>query len=107
MQTGDKTALGDAEERLYRAILSLRDQEECQSFLKDLLTPQEISTFAQRLQVAQMLYDGYTYDGIRAQVATSSCTITRISTELQYGTGGYRTVLERMAREKAPEEKEE
>lgn len=99
MQTNSKNASGDATEKLCSAILSLRDREECLRFLQDLLTPQEISTLAQRLQVAQMLYEGYTYDGIRSQVSTSSCTITRISTELQYGTGGYRMVLERMAEE--------
>lgn len=105
MQTSNRTTPDDAEERLYSAILSLRDREECRRFLKDLLTPQEISTLAQRLQVAQMLCDGCTYEKIRAEVSVSSCTITRISTELQYGTGGYRTVLERVApEEKMPEE---
>lgn len=106
MQMNSKNTSGDAMEKLCSAILSLRDREECRRFLQDLLTPQEITALAQRLQVAQMLYDGYTYDGIRAQVSASSSTITRISTELQYGTGGYRTVLERMAQEDAPEEKE-
>lgn len=98
MPTRDRNKPSEASERLYGAMLSLRDEEECRRFFSDLLTPQELSTLALRLQVAQMLSEGYTYEKIRAQVSTSSCTITRISTELQYGTGGYRMVLERLAR---------
>lgn len=100
-------APNESVELLCEAVLSLRDEEECRCFFGDLLTPQELYTIAQRLQAAQMLYDGYTYDRIRAQIAMSSCTITRISTELQFGVGGYRMVLERMAQTEKTKEKKE
>lgn len=89
----------DAIDRLFRAVLSLQDVEECYRFFGDLLTVQELAAFAQRLQVAQMLSDGKTYETIRAEIATSSSTITRVNTELRYGSGGYKMVLERLAPE--------
>lgn len=81
---------------LFRAILSLEDLDECYRFFGDLLTVQEVSAFAQRLQVARMLSENATYETIRAEIATSSSTITRVNTELRYGSGGYKMVLERL-----------
>ena len=86
----------DAIDMLFQGILSLRDLEECYRFFGDLLTVQEVSAFAQRLQVARMLSEGATYETIRAEIATSSSTITRVNTELRYGSGGYEMVLERL-----------
>ena len=83
-------------DQLFHAILSLQDLDECYRFFGDLLTVQELSAFAQRLQVAGTLSDGKTYEAIRAEIATSSSTITRVNTELRYGSGGYRMVLERL-----------
>lgn len=89
----------DAIDTLFQAVLSLRDVEECYRFFGDLLTVQELSAFAQRLQVARMLSEGKTYETIRAEITTSSSTITRVNTELRYGSGGYQMVLERLASE--------
>lgn len=86
----------DAIDQLFRGILALRDVEECYRFFGDLFTVQELSAFAQRLQVAQMLSDGKTYEAIRAEISTSSSTITRVNTELRYGSGGYKMVLDRL-----------
>ncbi len=80
-------------EELLAVILSLRDMEECRAFFSDLCTMQELIGLSQRLQVAKHLLRGETYEEIRGQVPVSSSTITRISTELQFGSGGYRSVL--------------
>lgn len=82
---------------LCRAILSLQDVDECYQFFSDLFTVQELTAFAQRLQVARLLSEGKTYETIREHTSTSSSTITRINTELRYGSGGYRMVLDRLA----------
>ncbi len=93
-------------DQLFQAILSLQDVDECYRFFGDLLTVQELAAFAQRLQVAQMLSSGKTYEAIRAEIATSSSTITRVNTELRYGSGGYRMVLERLKESPAPKQRE-
>ncbi len=86
----------DSIDQLFRAILSLQNLDECYRFFGDLLTVQELSAFAQRLQVARMLSEGMTYEIIRGEIATSSSTITRVNTELRYGSGGYQMVLDRL-----------
>ena len=74
----------------------MQDVEECYRFFGDLFTVQELSAFAQRLQVARMLSEGKTYESIRAEISTSSSTITRVNTELRYGSGGYQMILDRL-----------
>lgn len=83
-------------DQLFLGILSLQDVDECYRFFGDLLTVQELSAFSQRLQVARMLFEGKTYETIRTEIATSSSTITRVNTELRYGSGGYKMVLDRL-----------
>jgi len=90
-------------DELFQAILSLENVDECYRFFGDLLTVQELSAFAQRFQVASLLSEGFTYEMVREQVPTSSSTITRINTELRYGSGGYQMVLERLGKKKASE----
>ena len=86
----------DSTDQLFRSILALRDVDECYRFFGDLLTVQELSAFAQRLQVAQMLSEGKTSEAIRTEISTSSSTLTRVNTELRYGSGGYKMILERL-----------
>ena len=90
-------------DELLEAILSLRDKDECRAFLQDLCTVQELMGFAQRLQVAKLLLAGATYESIRQRFPVSSSTITRINTALQFGSGGYRSVLSRLGGGKAPD----
>ncbi len=83
-------------DQLFRGILTLNNIDECYRFFGDLFTVQELSAFAQRFQVAELLSRGNTYDGVREKVPTSYSTITRINTELRYGSGGYQMVLDRL-----------
>ena len=80
-------------EELMQAILSIKDMEQCRAFFSDLCTVQELKAFSQRLQVAKRLLEGQTYERIRSEVGVSSATITRISAELQFGAGGYSSVI--------------
>ncbi|HEX6989155.1 MAG TPA: YerC/YecD family TrpR-related protein [Bacillota bacterium] len=83
-------------DRLFEAILSLRDVDECYRFFEDLCTVREVRAMAQRLEVARMLAEGHTYDAIVAATGMSTATISRIRRFLDYGADGYRLVLERM-----------
>lgn len=83
-------------DRLFRAILSLKDVEECRRFFDDLCTVGEIRAMAMRLHAAQLLSEGATYDEIEARTGMSSATISRIKRFLEYGADGYRLVLARL-----------
>jgi len=85
-------------DRLFDAILCLRDREECYRFFYDLCTVQEIQQLAQRFQVAEYLYDGLTYEEIERRTGMSSATISRIKRFLHYGADGYKLVIERLRR---------
>ena len=86
-------------DRLFEAMLKLENREECYAFFEDLCTIKELQDMSQRFQVAQMLYDGSSYQSIAEQVETSTATIGRVSRCLNYGCGGYRTMIERMKKE--------
>lgn len=82
---------------LFDAILSLKTQDECRKFLRDLLTQEEIKEFANRWKVAQMLNQKVDYKSIEKETKMSSTTIARISKWLKTGMGGYRLILTRLA----------
>ena len=78
------------------AILSLKTKEECISFLEDICTIKEIQDISQRLLVAKMLNEGEKYQNIEKETGASTATISRVNKCLAYGSGGYKTVLERI-----------
>ena len=90
---------------LFDAILSLETREECYLFFEDLCTVKEISDMAQRLEAAKLLLSGNTYDQIVKTVEISTATISRINRCIQYGSGGYRNVIEKLEGDK-PADKE-
>lgn len=80
---------------LFDAILSLKDRDECYAFFEDACTVKEILDISQRLKAAGMLASGACYADISRETGMSTATISRVSKCLDYGAGGYRTVLER------------
>lgn len=83
-------------DQLFRAVLLLRDEEECYQFFEDVCTINEIKSLAQRLQVARRLKEGGTYQQVEEETGASSATISRVKRFLQYGAGGYGLVLDRL-----------
>lgn len=83
-------------EKLFQAILKLKNTDEAKRFFRDLLTEPEILDFAERWKVARLLDKGVSYTEISRQVWMSSKTIARIQRWLKRGKGGYRMVLDRM-----------
>lgn len=88
---------------LFRAILALQDGTECRDFFEDLCTIQELHDMVQRLRVARMLMDGVNYKEISRETGMSTATICRVNRSLEYGRGGYRTVLNRIEEQKGNE----
>lgn len=91
----------ESTERLFEAILSLRDKEECYRFFDDICTITEIKDMAQRLDTAFLIDKGISYQKISEQIGVSTATISRVSRCLNYGAGGYRTVIDRIKEEQA------
>ena len=83
-------------EDMYKAILSLKDLEECMNFFDDLCTVTELQAMEQRYHVAVCLDKGMIYNDILAETGASSATISRVNRSLQYGAGGYEAVFEHL-----------
>jgi TrpR-related protein YerC/YecD len=82
--------------KLYEAILALKNEDECKRFLRDLLTEPEINEFTNRWKVARMLDQKVQYEKIAKNTGMSSTTIARISKWLNNGMGGYKLILKRL-----------
>ena len=82
--------------QFYKAILELRDEDECRRFFDDVATIKEVLDLSARFEVARLLDDGAVFSEISKQTGASSATISRVNKCLTYGEGGYKTVLDRM-----------
>lgn len=80
----------------FRAVALLENFDEAAAFFKDLLSPQETMMLARRLQVAEMLEAGCTYEEIQPALSVGKATIARIQNWLSYGRNGYRTIVRRL-----------
>ena len=83
-------------DKFYSAILSLETKEECRAFFDDICTIKEMQDLIQRLEVASMLTKGMNYQEISSKTSVSSATICRVNRCINYGGGGYTTVLGRI-----------
>ncbi len=86
-------------DQLFKAVLSLKDVEECYRFFDDLCTINEIQALAQRLEVARMLREKKTYSVIETETGASTATISRVKRCLNWGNDSYKMVLERVKEE--------
>ena len=84
---------------LYRAVLSLKTEEECAAFFEDACTVQETEAIAQRVEVACLLNKGKSYVEINKITGASTATICRVSRCLNYGSDGYKKAIERITGE--------
>lgn len=87
-------------QELFRAILSLKSAEECESFFRDICTIKEVEEMSARLKIAKMLSVAKpkSYAQIAKEVKTSTATVTRVAHWLRHGAGGYRLALKRITR---------
>ena len=87
---------GHQTDQLFKAMLELKDLDECYEFFDDLCTISELQSLAQRLEVAQMLNMKKTYDTIQDETGASTATISRVRRCVDYGSGGMDKILGRL-----------
>lgn len=83
---------------LFEAILLLENEEECYRFFEDICTVSELKAMAQRLEVAKMLENDFTYSEIVEATGASTATVSRVKRCLHYGSDGYRLILDKLKR---------
>lgn len=80
---------------LQKAFLKLKSTNDVFSFLRDLLTQDEIIEFSLRLDIAKRLHQWQNYKEIEKETWASSTTIARVAKFLKGEFGGYQKVLEK------------
>ena len=81
---------------LYRAVLTLKNEDESRRFFQDLCTVSELKAMEQRMEVAMLLDDGMIYSEVLDRTGASTATISRVNRSLQYGANGYDIIFERL-----------
>ncbi len=81
---------------LYRLFASIKNEEEAELLLKDILTPQELDSVGERWELIQALASGMPQRKIAEKHGISISKITRGSRMLQYGSGGFALFLKRL-----------
>lgn len=80
---------------LYKEIIKIETEEECENFFNDLCTIKELESMCQRLKAAKMFLEGKTYNEIIEETEISSATLARVSKCVRYGSGGYENVIKK------------
>ena len=80
-------------DNLCRSFLKLQNIDEIYNFLEDIATINEIKAMAQRLEEAKLLTESKNYSEIVSKTGASTATISRVKKCLDYGSGGYKSVL--------------
>ncbi len=86
----------EAVDHLFRAILTLKTEEECYRFFEDVCTINELLSFSQRYEVAKMLREKKTYLEIAEKTGASTATISRVNRSLNFGNDGYDLTFSRL-----------
>ena len=86
------------EDHLFRAVLTLKNVDECRRFFADLTTPAELEALADRWAVVELLERGIPYREIHDRTGVSVTTIGRVARFLTTGNGGYELAFQRLKR---------
>ena len=81
---------------MYKAILELKDLDECCNFFEDVCAVTELRSMEQRFEVAKMLKQDKVYTEIMQKTNARSATISRVNRMLNYGTGCLGEIIDRM-----------
>ncbi|MBW6410438.1 YerC/YecD family TrpR-related protein [Clostridium weizhouense] len=96
MSSVDSKIKSEEIDLFFKGILQLENIEECYKFFEDVATINEIKALAQRLHVAMLLKNKKTYTDISEKTGASTATISRVNRCLNYGSDGYKLILEKI-----------
>lgn len=90
-------------DRIFEIFLStlvnIKNKEEANEFISDLLTPTEKIMLAKRLAIAFLLEKNYDYRAIQKLIRVSSGTIASVNLTLHLGSTGYKKLISKIVRE--------
>jgi len=87
-------------EKLFNAVMSLKNMEECYLFFEDICTVNELLSLSQRFDVGSRLLEKQTYQEISEATGASTATISRVNRLLSDNRNGIEMAAERISRKK-------
>ena len=90
----------EAVEKLFTAVMSLKNMEECYLFFEDICTVNELLSLSQRFDVGSRLLEKQTYQEISKATGASTATISRVNRLLNDNKNGIEMAAARVSRRK-------
>jgi TrpR-related protein YerC/YecD len=90
----------EAVEKLFTAVMSLKNIEECYLFFEDICTVNELLSLSQRFDVGSRLLEKQTYQEISEATGASTATISRVNRLLNDNKNGIEMAAARVSRRK-------
>ncbi len=91
-------------EVFIKTLIKVKDNSDAQRLADDLLSPTEKVMLAKRISIAYLLLKGLQYREISRLLRVSLGTIASVNLSLQYGSNGYKLILNRIASEEKVED---
>lgn len=86
-------------EIFLNTFVNIRNKEEADEFISDLLTPTEKIMLAKRLAIAFLLEKNYDYRSIQKLIRVSTGTIASVNLSLHLGSTGYKNLISKIVKE--------
>ena len=90
----------EAVEKLFTAVMSLKNMEECYLFFEDICTVNELLSLSQRFDVGSRLLEKQTYQEISEATGASTATISRVNRLLNDNKNGIEMAAARVSSKK-------
>ena len=87
-----KVSLGKDQTLLVNSFYKLKTKKDLALFIEDLFTEEETLDFAQRVKIANYIFQDKTYEEIEKLIPVSSSTISKIGQVIKFGKGGFKLV---------------
>lgn len=91
-------------ELFTKTLIRIKSIDDANRLVYDLFTPTEKIMLAKRVSIAFLLMKGYQYREISRLLRVSLATVASVNLSLRLGKGGYKMVLEKIAKEEKLEE---
>ncbi len=92
-------------DRIFEIFLTtfthLKNKDEADQFISDLLTPTEKIMLSKRLAISFLLEKNYDYRTIQKTLQVSTGTITSVNMARKLGSEGYKTVITKIMKKEA------
>lgn len=88
-------------ELFIKTLINIKERDEAEKLVSDLLSPTERIMLAKRLTIAFLLEKGYDYRSIKDILKVSSPTIAAVNLARQYGSKGYKKLIDKISREES------